>query len=205
MSMLKADMKILHFISICLILNLVSGCAVLDFGKKTVGLAADTVVFAGKVVTTTVKTTGAVIMTTGEVAGAGIRYFSGSRTIELEKVGNSYFIEAMINGRHKARLMLDTGASSVLLSPAFAKKIGLKLSGCGGMSSTLADGSSVSSQSTTLDKVKVGSVSANKVSAHVIGTSTVQNYDGLLGMSFLNNFIFTIDTEKNLLILKHKA
>jgi clan AA aspartic protease (TIGR02281 family) len=198
-------MRLLQFTIICFFLTLLSGCGILDFGMKTVELAGDTVVFAGKVVVTTVKTTGSVLMTTGRVAGAGIRYFSGKRTVKLEKVGNSYFIEAVINGKHKARLMLDTGATSVLISPDFANKIGLKLSGCGGMSSTLADGSSVLSQSTILDKVKVGSVSVEKVSAHVIGTSNVQHYDGLLGMSFLNNFIFTIDTENNLLILKHKA
>lgn len=167
--------------------------------------AGDTVVFAGKVVTTTVKTTGSVLMTTGEVAGAGIRYFTGSRTVDLEQIGNSYFLKATINGKHKAKLMLDTGSSSVLISPAFAEKIGLKLSQCGGMSSTLADGSSIASQSAVLDTVKVGSVSVDKVSANVISTSKTQNYDGLLGMSFLQNFIFTIDTEKKQLILKHKS
>lgn len=198
-------MRFVHLLHICVLLILVSGCAVLDFGKKTVELAADTVVFAGKVVVTTVKTTGSVLMTTGEVAGAGIRYIGGSRTVDLEKVGNSYFLEATINGKHKARLMLDTGSSSVLISPRLAEKMGLKLSGCMGMGSTLADGSSVSSQSAVLDKIKVGSVSAEKISANVIGSSTATNYDGLLGMSFLRNFIFTIDTEKNLLILKHKG
>lgn len=194
-----------QFIISCLVLILASGCGIIDFGKKTVELTGETIVLAGKVVATTVKTTGSVLMTTGEVAGAGIRYFSGKRTVALERVGNSYFVEALINGKYKARLMLDTGASSVLISPELAAQMGLKFSSCQGMSSTLADGSSVPSQSTILDKIKVGSVSVEMVSAHVIASSQVRSYDGLLGMSFLQNFIFTIDSEKNLLILKHKA
>ncbi len=197
-------MRLFQNIFFCLMLCLLNGCGVIDLGIKTVELTGDTIVLAGKVVVTTVKTTGTVLKTTGEVAGAGIRYFSVSRTVNLEKVGNSYFLKATINGKYKARLMLDTGASSVLISPQFADKMGLKLSGHGGMGSILADGSRVPSQSTVLDNVKVGNVSAEKVSAHVIGTSKSQIYDGLLGMSFLRNFIFTIDTEKNLLLLKHK-
>ena len=190
-------MNQLRCIIICFIFTFVNGCGVVE-------LAGDTVVLAGKVVTTTVKTTASVIKTTGQVAGAGIRYFSGSKTVDLEKIGNSYFLEATINGKYQAKLLLDTGASSVLISPQLAETIGLKLSSHKGMSATLADGSMVPSQSTVLDTITVGSASAKMIAANVIQTSQTRNYDGLLGMSFLQNFIFTIDAEKELLILKYK-
>ena len=196
-------MKLLKFIFLCCSIPiLISGCSGI---KKTAEITGDTLVFTGKVATVTVKTTGTVLKKTGDVAVAGARYFSGSRTIELEKVGNSYFVNAEINGKYKAKLMLDTGASGVLISQKLADKMNLKLSACGGMRSTLADGSRIPSKSTVLDKLKVGSVSAKKVSANIIEMKKSQNFDGLLGMSFLQNFIFTIDTEKNLLRLKSKT
>ena len=200
-------MKKILFLYLCAVMTLVNGCGVIDLGRKTVGLAGDTIVFAGKVVTTTVKTTGAVLKTTGDVAGAGVRLLSGSKTIALERVGSSYFVEAVINGKHKARLMIDTGSSSVLISPKLAREMGLKLSSGGyhGSTATLADGSSVASFSTILEELKIGRASVDNVMANVIQTNSTQHFDGLLGMSFLRNFNFTIDTEKHLLILKDKA
>jgi len=38
----------------------------------------------------------------------------------------------------------------------------------------------------------------------VLGSGEMGNSPGLLGMSFLNNFVFKVDTEKELLVLQKK-
>ena len=52
-----------------------------------------------------------------------------------------------------------------------------------------------------LDEVHLGEVSVRNVKAIILDYENNQSSDGLLGMSFLENFVFQIDAEKNELIL----
>ncbi|MBU0991251.1 MAG: retroviral-like aspartic protease family protein [Proteobacteria bacterium] len=173
-------------------------CAVVE-------LAGDAVVLTGKVAVAAVKTTGAVIMTTGKIAGATVGYFVGKRKVKLERVGNSYYVNARINGKKNARLILDTGATSVQISSRLAKKLKINLKKADTVQCTLADGSIVQARVIVLKEVKLDGVKVKDVTALVIENDSDQDGDGLLGMSFLNNFIFQIDPDKNLLILQHKG
>jgi len=179
-----------------------SSCSVIKLTGEVISLT-------GKVATAAVKTTGAVVMTTGKIAyaatGATVRFFAGKRTIKLEKKGNSYFVKVKINGKKKARLILDTGATSVQISSEIAEKLKINVSKGKKVQCTLADGSVVWARSIMLDEIELDNVSVKDVSALVIENSIDQDSDGLLGMSFLNNFIFQIDTDKDLLILQHKG
>ncbi len=168
-------------------------------------VVGDVVVLTGKVAVTAVKTTGAVVMTTGKLAGATIRYFKGKKTIKLERKGDTYYVKARINKKKTARLILDTGATSVQISSRLAKKLKIKKSKGEIVQCTLADGSTVAARSVILKEVRLDNVRVEKVRALIIDNDIKQDSDGLLGMSFLNNFIFQIDPDNNLLILQYKS
>jgi len=180
-----------------------------------VELTGDTVVLTGKVASTAVKTTGTVVTTgvkvaettvgtTAKLGGATITRFRGERVIELEREGNSFYVEARINGKQSARLMLDTGASSVQITPRLARRAGIDIAGGESVKCTLANGASVPARAVTLDEVRLNGVKARDVRALILDQDASSDSDGLLGMSFLDNFIFKVDPNNNQLILKYK-
>ena len=170
---------------------------------RVMELAGDTAVLSGKIARETVKLSGEIVHTSGKLGGAGIRYFSGRRVVKLEKEGNSYFVNVRINRKHKARLLVDTGATNVQISMALTKKMGVDVSGKGTVRCTLADGSTVAAVPIVLDEVRIGRVDVDQVDALVLVHDYGTSGDGLLGMSFLNNFRFELDTDRNRLILRH--
>jgi clan AA aspartic protease (TIGR02281 family) len=167
-----------------------------------IGLAGSAVVLTGKAAVTGVKVGTAVVGTTARATGATIRYFAGKHTVKLEREGNSLFANVRLNRRHKARLLLDTGASSLQISPRLARQLGLDLSKADLVSCTLANGTTTVARSVVLKEVTLGKAGVKKVSALVLDAGA--GADGLLGMSFLNHFNFRIDTTRDLLVLECK-
>ncbi len=82
--------------------------------------------------------------------------------------------------------------------------MGLDLSRGERVRCTLADGSVKYAKVVELKEVRVGGARVKKVKALVLEHDAVEDSDGLLGMSFLNNFHFELDTDRDLLILKCK-
>jgi aspartyl protease family protein len=184
---------------------LLTSCALIEF-------TGDAVELTGKVVRTAVRTTGTVVTTTGKIlypvgkAGiAGVSYIAGKRLIQLDQYGNSYFLDVKLNRRHKAKLLLDTGATAVQISAALADRMGIDTAVSPLVPCTLADGSTTYARSITLKEVRLGGVRVKDVRALVLDNRDGSENDGLLGMSLLNRFNFKIDTERNLLILRSKA
>ena len=69
---------------------------------------------------------------------------------------------------------------------------------------TLADGSIVSVRAIVLDEVSVGGADVENVDALVFEDVAYDAGEGLLGMSFLGNFRFEIDSDSDKLILRSK-
>jgi clan AA aspartic protease (TIGR02281 family) len=186
-----------------------AGCAVIDAGVKTIDLTTKVVGGAGKLAVETVKTTGKVVSATadlasktGDAAHRGASLVSGGRIVRLEKIGNSLYVDVLINRRRKARMLLDTGATDMQISSAMAKSLGVR-SGEGELTRvTLAGGRQATARSIVLKDVRVGSTRVRNVRALVLDDDWGMSDDGLLGMSYLNNFVFRIDAEKGLLTLK---
>ena len=181
----------------CPLLCLLSSCGV---GK----VATKSVVLTGKAVGVAAKTTGKVALKTGKVAGSGIRYATGRRVVPLEREGNSFYVNTRLNRRYKARLVLDTGASAVQISSRLARRMGIDPSKGRRVQCTLADGSVTSARSIVLKEVRAGKARAKKVRAIVLENDGVGHGDGLLGMTFLDNFVVKLDTDQNLMVLRAK-
>ena len=124
------------------------------------------------------------------------------KEVEFSKErGQMIIVEALLNNKVKASLLLDTGASCILISNSIAKKLGIKKKGTIARV-TVADGRTVKAIFIVLDSVNVQGVEAKNVEAAVLLGVKNDIKDGLLGMSFLKRFKFQIDTANNKLILE---
>jgi len=193
---------------VVVLLCVTSSCGPFELAGKTVvttgRLAGTAVKTTGKFAEATVKTTGKVIVESGKVARASARYYSGKKVAQLEQIGDAFTILACLNRRYKANLLLDSGASSVQISPALARRMGVDPLEGMRVKRTLADGAVTYARQVVLKEVNVGGAQVKNVPALVLEDDAPRASDGLLGMSFLNHFDFKIDTEQKLLALRCK-
>lgn len=108
---------------------------------------------------------------------------SGAASVMLYSSGNAFYADGSINGK-PVRFLIDTGATSVALSSALAKQIGINYrKGQPGMAKTASGFARI--YGVRLEAVKLGEIVLYNVDAGVIEGS--QPDIPLLGMSFLNN------------------
>ncbi len=93
-----------------------------------------------------------------------------------------FHVEALINGT-RLRLLVDTGASQLVLSPADARRLGFDLDRLDFRHVSETANGPVSGAPVTLREVAVGSVRLADVAASVNGAAMSES---LLGMSFLS-------------------
>ena len=114
--------------------------------------------------------------------------------------GGNFLVDTLLNGRVKARLMLDTGASLITLTEEIGNKLGITpYSGAAELPFNTAGGEDWMPL-VALDMVAVGAAKTQLVEASI--NSHIKEIDGLLGMSFLGDFRFEIDRTSKLLTLK---
>ena len=111
-------------------------------------------------------------------------------------------VKAVINGEVEAELLVDTGASKVLIPLKTVEAI----SGIGPLpeekvTTKLADGTEREGTPITLKSIELDGLKAENVEAI---TMEMEGQEGLLGMSFLGKFHMRIDTRNKELILKEK-
>jgi clan AA aspartic protease (TIGR02281 family) len=185
-----------------------SGCSVVKVTGAVVGAT-------GKVVYTTAKATGKVVGATARVVGKtavvtgkGVRTVvnmaTGKHLVKLTRRGNSLTANVLLNRKVREDLIVDTGASDTVISASLAKKLGIPLNKARNVLCQVADGSTVSGKQVNIKEVRVGGAKVYNVQAVVLDSARVGDSPGLLGMSFLNNFVFKIDTEKDLLVLQRR-
>lgn len=109
---------------------------------------------------------------------------SHGRTVEVARSGGGDFaITATINGA-RTHMVLDTGASSVVLTPSDAKAAGLPLALLTYSIGIDTANGRTSAAPVTLDRIAVGSLEEKSVEALVVQPGQLKT--SLLGMSFLN-------------------
>jgi clan AA aspartic protease (TIGR02281 family) len=114
----------------------------------------------------------------------------------------------VINGLVPVNLIVDTGATLVVLS----KKAGERLAEAGvkpkpnkikQVDLTLGDGRKVKAEFVVLDTVRIEDSVAEKVEAAIMPEDQIKSgYDGVLGMSFLNRFNFGFKQKEGKLTLE---
>jgi clan AA aspartic protease (TIGR02281 family) len=112
--------------------------------------------------------------------------------------GKGALVQVML-GSHQEAMLIDTGATSVLVNPTLAETLVNSGEADWGAPTTteIADGSSVSERTITIHQMRIGRHVLSNVSAWVNAKETMM----LLGFPVLNQMgRFTIDTTNNLLI-----
>lgn len=109
--------------------------------------------------------------------------------------------DVLINGKTHASLVVDTGSPVVMLTSAFIQKLGLDLSQSSKGYVEVLNGK-YKAASVSLDSVKLGGTQAQDVGAAILLEDSKGIKDGLLGLSFLSKFHFTLDQTGQKLILR---
>ncbi len=127
-----------------------------------------------------------------------------TQQVDLSQEAGHVFVDALLNKKVKARLLLDTGASVVVLSDKIGRQLGINMKKDKNMVTLqMADGRKTEAKFIALEFVSIEGIEAKGVSAAVLlNDSDEPGYkDGLLGMSFLKQFNFTVDQKNKKLIL----
>jgi clan AA aspartic protease (TIGR02281 family) len=128
---------------------------------------------------------------------------AGSITIPLAKVGRSLVVRARLNGARDARLIVDTGAEITVLSHAVALDAGLLPSQTVATVTLNTVGGSVRADVFRVGSVSLGEAEVRNVTAAIHDLSDAPDgIDGLLGLTFLDKFLVTLDTQKGELHLR---
>lgn len=126
-------------------------------------------------------------------------------TIPLKKIGGSFVVQVHLNKERTAQLIVDTGASMTVLSTNIAIDLGLLGTTDTELLTVNTAGGSVQVNMNYLSSLHVGTAQAQHVAVAFHDLPDVpEQIEGLLGMSFLKNFLVTLDAEHSRLILRPK-
>lgn len=124
-------------------------------------------------------------------------------TVPVMRVGRSLVVQTKLNGSRDARLILDTGAEITVLSHAAALDAGLLPSQTVATVTLNTAGGSVRADVFRVGTVSVGTAEVNNVAVAVHDLPDAPaGVDGLLGLTFLDRFLVTLDAQKGELHLK---
>jgi clan AA aspartic protease (TIGR02281 family) len=113
--------------------------------------------------------------------------------IDLRKRAEVFLIRVRLNGSESTDMILDTGASFVVLPAALAAQVGIEpTKEDPSISMHLADGQSVEGKLMSLDSVAVGKFHIEEVDC-VVMPAELENAPALLGGSFLHHFTYKVD------------
>jgi len=120
--------------------------------------------------------------------------------IVSRKAGSHLVVQAVLDGRVPATLMVDTGASLTTISPRVAAQLTpVPGSESDGLTS-MADGRRVKVRMFRVASLEVGRSKEEMVAVAVL-PSPGNGVDGLLGMSFLEHFAVQVDASTGMLLL----
>jgi clan AA aspartic protease (TIGR02281 family) len=114
----------------------------------------------------------------------------------------SIVVTARINGKLDGRYIFDTGAGVMTISQHCAQRLGISLTGLKESSAILADGKLVQAKNVVLESVVVNGAEVRSVKAMILDREPAPGIDGLLGMTFLENFLITVDNTTGTIALK---
>ena len=123
---------------------------------------------------------------------------SVSYEVPLQRKGNAMLVEAVVDSTMHAHLVLDTGAELTVLSTAVARSLALNLNDAAVMPLRSARGVFFAPMM-KVQSITVGDAAVYDV--EVVVHDVTPGLDGLLGMSFLDNFSVTISGSGHKLIL----
>ncbi len=115
--------------------------------------------------------------------------------------GDTFWVSVVVNGKHTKEMVLDSGASIVMFPSDLAKECGIEIgSQDRKIRLVLADGSQIDATEVTVPELRVGKFTVENVRCAVLGPEATEA-EPLLGLSFLGEFRFELDTQKSTLTM----
>ena len=121
--------------------------------------------------------------------------------IKLKKQGVHYLVDALLNNEKKVKLLLDTGASKIVIHESIINELehtiinnSIEIKTAGGI---------VEASLVSIASIFVGEAFVKKIKIISSGIKN-EKFDGLLGMNFLEKFDFYIDQQNSILHLNPK-
>ena len=127
--------------------------------------------------------------------------WEGSSQHEVPPDGNgsSWLVHATINGSFTGRFLVDTGASYCVVAPTVARR--LQLPATADQAELHTANGTVRAPVVRLKTVDVGGNRARDVPA-VVQNAVGPALDGIIGLSYLDNFSYAIDPKRRMLRLR---
>jgi len=125
-------------------------------------------------------------------------------SIPFEKHGQVVVIEAMLNGKTPAKLVVDTGASYTMISAATARDLDIDPGRSQRTMPFQTANGMIQAPLANLESVNVGGVEIRDLTAAIHDIAPNSQVAGLLGLNFLSNFRMDIDTQKGVIHLEKK-
>jgi clan AA aspartic protease (TIGR02281 family) len=123
--------------------------------------------------------------------------------VPLEQSGDSFIVNVVLNHKKRAKLIVDSGAEICVISTGLAHGLGLDLDKASPVQFASATGYGTAAQ-LPIDTIAVGKARQNGVVVDVCDLPDTNQADGLLGMSFLKRYKFSLDAKHQLLQLQAK-
>jgi clan AA aspartic protease (TIGR02281 family) len=127
-------------------------------------------------------------------------YRRSPHDVPLTGNGRHLVVEATLNGVVSGPMLVDTGASYCVLTRATARRLGLKPTGTRTVPVATANGH-VAADQVALDSVQLRGARLARVDA-VIMDAVEPPLIGILGLSFLTHFRFSVDHDAGVLRLE---
>lgn len=130
----------------------------------------------------------------------------GKFVVPLKSNRNALMVDGLISDNQSGRrttatFIIDTGATYTSISREMAEQLGLDLNNCEHVRITTANGR-IDVPKVVIDRLSVNGLEARNVEATVIDVRKGSSFHGLLGLSFIRQFVLTIDPGANQLIFQ---
>lgn len=128
-----------------------------------------------------------------------------ANVIHVQREGHLLIVQARLNERREARLILDTGASHTVLSRRLAQDLGMLPTSSSTAVTLKTAGGSVQAEMIRLETIRVGAAESHNIPVAIHDLPDAPpGIDGLLGLTFLHAFLVTLDIHKGELRLQRR-
>ena len=123
--------------------------------------------------------------------------------VPIQGAGKILVVEASINQRGTGRYIVDTGATYCVISQERAKELSLSGRKDGEKIRVATANGVVQATLGEARRIDVGDAVARDVPVAVMAGDPVPGFDGLIGLSFLQRFKYSVDSAEHVLKLEN--
>ena len=120
---------------------------------------------------------------------------NAAEPLPLERVGRSFAVGAVINGKKISHMVIDSGASLAMISEKTAVALGLEVNGALPRVPLSTPSGETWVRLVMLDTVQVGPVVMHNVET-AVSANHMKNADGTLGSSFFDGLVYSINSRE---------